>query len=252
MRHPGPTEQKQKKAFNPAATRRLLKAIASDRAVHWPTVLDAIDAGADPNARDHEGWSVLDRAADENSPGLIARLVARGADVNHPDPEGCTALMTAAIGGFPATLRAMFRAGADASRRDDCGRTALHYLFDGTYQPFAAESVVLLIEKGADPRRINGLKESTWADSADLAVAEDSETTEMLDRLDVLLAQPRHAAARRALWSAASEAQQRRLLPRCSAIEKAESASQAWGRPAGPVDPLEKSDIPRKPTPRPH
>lgn len=58
-----------------------------------------IEKGADVNARDKGGMSVLEQAASSNNIELVRRLLAKGADVNIVDEGGYTALMDAAGNG---------------------------------------------------------------------------------------------------------------------------------------------------------
>jgi ankyrin repeat protein len=69
----------------------LLIAAAYDGAIEAARLL--IQRGADVNARDKSGMSVLEQAASSNHIELVRLLLAKGADVNIVDEGGFTALM---------------------------------------------------------------------------------------------------------------------------------------------------------------
>jgi hypothetical protein len=87
----------------------------------------AIDAGADVNARDMEGWTALMCAAQSNEdPEVISVLAEAGAEIDAPDNDGRTPLMYAAQGNAnPEMVSALLKAGADINAKDNDGRTAL-------------------------------------------------------------------------------------------------------------------------------
>jgi ankyrin repeat protein len=79
-----------------------------------------LQAGADPNAKDREGRTVLMLAAasDEVPEETVQALIAHGADVNATSPAGETALGMARLRGDTPIVRLLVRAGA----RDDVPR----------------------------------------------------------------------------------------------------------------------------------
>ena len=84
-----------------------------------PPIGDARDAGilvergADPNAKDSDGHSLLmlASASDDVSASLIKELIAHGADVNAKDPQGHTALDFAEMRGTNPVAEALIHAG---------------------------------------------------------------------------------------------------------------------------------------------
>jgi len=80
-----------------------------------------VDAGANPNARDHSGRTPLFEANDAR---VVNALLRKGADPNVRDDEGQTAL----FGRYFADARiALIAAGTDVRVRDRSGRTALFF-----------------------------------------------------------------------------------------------------------------------------
>lgn len=110
-------------------------------------------AGADPNAREHEGVTPLHllvilqaretRVADT----LIAMqmLLVAGADVNVPDKDGWTPLISAAYYGAANLVPVLLLAGADVHARDALGETPLLHAVG-----HAPDIAVALVQAGAD------------------------------------------------------------------------------------------------------
>jgi len=92
-------------------------------------IRDALKNGADPNAVDSVGRTVLMLAASSNTdPTIITLLVKAGARVNARGPEGWTALMFAAYANTsPDVVAALLSAGANAKMRSNAGGTAFDY-----------------------------------------------------------------------------------------------------------------------------
>jgi ankyrin repeat protein len=71
-----------------------------------------LEGGADPNARDDNGWTPLHFAAQSGALEIATWLLARGAEVDAPDSNGNTPLSTAVFyckgdGALIAALRAV-------------------------------------------------------------------------------------------------------------------------------------------------
>lgn len=110
-----------------------------------------IDAGANVNAQDHNGWSALrwaresgSRRQSQDMTGIVALLEGGGAE----DSAGgrAAALFDAVLHKDPVRVREALRAGADANAKDDRGVPPLIYA--GNFgQP---EIVKALVDAGAD------------------------------------------------------------------------------------------------------
>ena len=72
-----------------------------------------IDAGADVNARDIDGWTPLMYAALNGHTEIVELLIESGADVNAEDNNGQTVLMFATRGGHTEIVEILIKAGAD-------------------------------------------------------------------------------------------------------------------------------------------
>ncbi len=95
-------------------------------------IQQALKDGADPNARDWVGRTVLMLAAAHNpDPAVISELVKAGARVNARGPQSWTPLMMAGYDNpNPAVVLALLAAGADPRLRSAGGRTAFDYTQD--------------------------------------------------------------------------------------------------------------------------
>ncbi|HVP19409.1 MAG TPA: ankyrin repeat domain-containing protein [Spirochaetia bacterium] len=95
-------------------------------------IQQALGKGADPNAVDSFGRTVLMIAAAYNpDPAVITALVKAGAKVNTRGPQGWTPLIMAAYSSSnPSVVLALLAAGADPRLRSDGGRTAFDYAQD--------------------------------------------------------------------------------------------------------------------------
>ena len=91
----------------------------------------ALRAGADPNAPDEDGVTVLGRSV-RCSMIVVMRLIQAGGDPNIPDAEGLTPLMRAIDVYMPANIQAMIDAGGNLSFQAVAEEswTALHVAVD--------------------------------------------------------------------------------------------------------------------------
>jgi hypothetical protein len=73
-----------------------------------------IDAGADLNARDDNGWTPLMVAARSETPEIVTLLIEAGADVNAMNDNGYTPLWFAnpGFGSTPEIIKILKAAGA--------------------------------------------------------------------------------------------------------------------------------------------
>ena len=127
-------------------------------------VKDLLDKGANVNAKDDTGKTVLHWVAPaRDNPEMVKRLIARGAGVNAKDNEGETALMIAASQSNPGILAALLDAGAEVNAQNNEGGTAL------MAAAFRAnlDEIKILLAKDADIK----LKDQKDRTAYDVAVA---------------------------------------------------------------------------------
>jgi cytohesin len=129
--------------------RDLLKAILNKNAAG---VRQALDRGADPNARfGGSSTAALHYAAGSGNPELVATLLEAGADPNLRDAEQGTPLHWAATDGNIEISRRLLRAGADINADTRRGNTALHRAAFHNRVDF----VQLLLDERANPNARN-------------------------------------------------------------------------------------------------
>ena len=93
----------------------------------WLTEL-MLREGADPNLSDNDGQTALMYSAYVcESPVMIRTLINAGADINAKDKDGVTALMISAKHSAPGIIAALLDAGAEINARDNQRRTAIFY-----------------------------------------------------------------------------------------------------------------------------
>ena len=108
-------------------------------------------AGADPNARDADGQTVLMRLDEDATSDLVWDLINSGAKVNLQDEGGNTALMEAASSKNVDTIKVLLDAGARLETKNEQGRTALMFAAGAGY----VNSVRALIIAGADMTKLD-------------------------------------------------------------------------------------------------
>ena len=84
-----------------------------------------IAAGADVNAKGHDGKTALMYAAQNNAADVAKALIAAGADVNAKDIGNETALIWAAGNNATDAAKVLIEAGADVNAKDEFNNTAL-------------------------------------------------------------------------------------------------------------------------------
>jgi hypothetical protein len=94
---------------------------------------ELINAGAKVNAKDSEGNTPLMEAAGVNNVDLIRTLLEAGAKVNAANKQGRTALMAAASEGLVNNIRALILAGSEINAVDDEGKNALDYAMESDH-----------------------------------------------------------------------------------------------------------------------
>jgi ankyrin repeat protein len=100
---------------------RLITAAAT---LDEPAFLKALDAGADPNARDPNGTTALSYTVITGSPCRVARLLEAGADVELANKWGVTPLMFAADNDRAGIAETLLLHGADPHRHSATHETA--------------------------------------------------------------------------------------------------------------------------------
>ena len=108
-----------------------------------------LEAGANPNARNHEGRTLLWRAALRGDERLVRILIDYGADPTYPlrVKLGETALHAAALQGQNEVIKILLAEGVDVDILSRSGITPLH-LAARWHQ---VSTVRLLLDRGADP-----------------------------------------------------------------------------------------------------
>lgn len=110
-------------------------------------------AGADPASGDDHGNTVMDYASAAENPAALAALLGAGVDPDTRNARtGQTALFTAIMHARQPQIRALVAAGADVDATDLAGNTPLHH----AAKVNDVAVVLLLLEAGADPLRVNG------------------------------------------------------------------------------------------------
>src|ERR1700688_4755153 len=127
---------------------------------------------ADSNTKDGRGETPLMYAAVVGSLDAMKFLIAKGADVNAQNEFGSTALIWSATD--LAKVRLLLGRGANVNTASKRGRTAL---FLAAMTDRSAETVRLLLAKGADPKVMDAFKNSLLNAAA---AGNDTETIRMI------------------------------------------------------------------------
>ena len=91
------------------------------------TVQLLLDCGADPNCRDHEGWSAIHWAAEQGHLRIVCVLLNHAANINAVSSYGTSPLHCAATGGHTDIVGELLRQGADPLKATCHGWTPLHH-----------------------------------------------------------------------------------------------------------------------------
>ena len=106
-----------------------------------------MDAGVDINAKNSDGVSLLQLAAQVGQKEILELLISKGADINTKDVVGWTPVIEAARKGHKAIVELLISHGALLNTKDSLtGKSALHFAAALGHK----EMVQLLISKGAD------------------------------------------------------------------------------------------------------
>ena len=122
------------------------------RGKHSDVARFLIDQGADVNAREVNGASVLNYASYWGLPEIVQLLIEKGADVkNDVTPNGITPLHWASSAGHSEIVKILIVSGADANADQAMGLTPLHMAVSSGH----VEVAELLLAEGAE---INGME----------------------------------------------------------------------------------------------
>lgn len=141
--------QRYRSAISPAALRHALSIAA--RQGHANLVSTLLEAGADADAADSEGWTPLRASAWGGHASTVEVLLSRGAQVDASDAEGRTALRAAAWAGHEEVVRSLLSRGAQVDGQDKQGRTPL---IAAAYMGHA-DIVAALLDAGAKPDHVD-------------------------------------------------------------------------------------------------
>lgn len=123
------------------------------------TIVELLKLGIDPNQRNHEGQQPIHmvEGSEQNIKDVLDILCAAGADLEARDYRGCT-LLTRAMRGTPQwycreLLPYLISRGSNINAQDYKGNGVLSYLIE-PYN-FRSEYLDFLLSLGADPKMVN-------------------------------------------------------------------------------------------------
>ncbi len=125
-------------------------AVKSSREHAADVVAALLDGGADFSAETQH--RVMIPAAQSARPEVLCLLLERGADVNLPLQYGSTLLHYAVSNANPGVCEVLLAAGADVNRQNEAGMTPLHWAVQGDAKSPKAAAAELLLRAGANPR----------------------------------------------------------------------------------------------------
>ena len=145
----------------------------------------ALAAGADPNARDGQGWTALMHAANRGYPLMAAPLLAADADPDIRAPDGATALFIAALHGHAEVVSLLLDAGADDAIKGPKSRTAMEMAELGGYREVVARLEAEEAERKARAEaKRRAEAERTAREEAERRAEAERKAREEADRID--------------------------------------------------------------------
>lgn len=180
-----PAKKPAKKAATPGGEDVIRAAYNNDTAL----ARQLLEAGADVNAKEGNGWTALQHAVDQDNEELTRLLLDHGAEINHRNtPTGRAAIHYAAMGDDDKLLRLLIERGADIDIRNNDGETPL---YDAASMGKEA-CVKLLIDSGCDVTAKNlkgkgaifAAAEGKHGDIAELLMTYPAESSARRDALE--------------------------------------------------------------------
>jgi len=150
-----------------------------------------LDAKANPNASDKEGWTALHHAVDVEADrdSIVEVLAARGADVNAKLSNGISVLQLATSRGNEKVVAVLLKRKADPNAKDSAGWTPLMQAADEGHLGIARQ----LLASGANP---NLAGDQGWTALHLTANAPDKPEHDYGDVAGLLVAKGANVAAR--------------------------------------------------------
>ena len=107
------------------ATKKMLNVFQSkDKDEALATIENCLRKGADINAKDKDGYTILIRATQNIKINIVHFLLRKGADVNAKNTIGNTPLHIAGFLGNAEIIQLLLAYGADSNVKNKAGRTA--------------------------------------------------------------------------------------------------------------------------------
>ena len=136
-------------------------------------VVEAINSGANVNAKSSQDWTALNIATVQGHADVVEVLLNYGANVNTRDSKGFTALMFAASNGHTEAAEVLLKHGADVNAETGNGKTALTF----AAMTGAADVAEVLLKHGAD---VNAEDNDCWTALMRAATSGHTEIAKLL------------------------------------------------------------------------
>lgn len=169
--------QRQTARLNPVCDQELLQ-YASRK--DWLMVRYSILDGANPNAVEDDGTTLLMRAATFDKSSLCELLLQKGALIHVQDQNGWSALHHAAFRVAGDTCRVLLEHGANIHLKDNQGETSFDVAQFWQELPEVAGTIEILTRAAEQSSQC---KQSDWGDFFDIHLNLDPFDSELYDRL---------------------------------------------------------------------